>query len=294
MASNEGRACHAVVKLLERDLRSTYSNLTRPELDSSLPPVELTVTIAGMEYAFEHTRVEAFAGQIEAERIFAQLVAPIMDAFREPLAIKGPIRLYFPMDTRVGKAQLETVQREIITWVRDVAARFSRDVPGRSEPDNDPRAIVQNEERNFAGLKVLLRRQLHRNSTGTYDGHVLVARYTSGDVEAQRHELVGAALSRKLGKLQGWRQRGARTVLVLESNDIALSNEVVISEAVGKCLQDAKFSKAQPDALYLVDTCVDTWRIYTLKSATKEWLHERYDHDEAEFQWDELSDLTLP
>lgn len=292
MGSNEGRACHAVIKVLERELNSAHRDLSRPELNPSLPPVELIVTVAGSVFAIEHTLVEAFAGQIEAERISGELVGPIIQAFQVPLPIRGTIRLYFPADTRVGRSQLALVQHQVIDWVKDAALRLSIEIPEHNLNDQRPRAIVQKEEREFGGIRVLLRRHLYLKSAGTLDGEVVAARFASGDIEEQRRKRIGQALVKKLGKLHAWKDRGANTILIVESNDIALSNEIVISEALAHCLQDEVLELTPPDAIFLVDTCLHTWRVYTLKSAAKDWLHDRFDRDEVEFEKADLTDLT--
>jgi hypothetical protein len=54
----------------------------------------------------------------------------------------------------------------------------------------------------------------------------------TGDVESQRKERISDALSRKLRKLHDARDHADVTVLVLENTDIALTNEILISQAL--------------------------------------------------------------
>ena len=65
------------------------------------------------------------------------------------------------------------------------------------------------------------------------------------------------ALRRKCPKLQRCKEGGARTVLVLESDDIALTNHVL----VGECLAALLPERADlPNEIYLVETELDSWR----------------------------------
>jgi hypothetical protein len=58
-------------------------------------------------------------------------------------------------------------------------------------------------------------------------------------------------LDRKLPKLAKWKAAGAVSVLILETSDIALTNHILVAEAVQKLLH----SRAdRPDQIWLVDT----------------------------------------
>jgi hypothetical protein len=70
------------------------------------------------------------------------------------------------------------------------------------------------------------------------------------------------ALNKKLPKLEAWRSSGARSVLVLESGDLALSNHVNILEAAEDTLQGRS---DRPDEVWLVDTTIDAeWTVWCL------------------------------
>ncbi len=94
-------------------------------------------------------------------------------------------------------------------------------------------------------------------------------RYAPGDPETLRRQRVRKALADKLPKLAGYKRVGAFTVLVLEDNDIALSNHGVIAQAVHAEL--AASSIEPPDAIYLVETIIDPWTVITLKDGAYRW-----------------------
>lgn len=69
-------------------------------------------------------------------------------------------------------------------------------------------------------------------------------------------------MNKKLPKLERWRDRGARSVLVLENGDMILSNHVVILEAAERALEGRS---DQPDEVWLVDTTIETeWTVWCL------------------------------
>jgi hypothetical protein len=72
--SNEGKACDAVLRDIEARERAVRRDLIFPEKTHDVGPVELVCTVGARRFAFEHTRIEPFAGHIqleaEAERHF--------------------------------------------------------------------------------------------------------------------------------------------------------------------------------------------------------------------------------
>ena len=78
---------------------------------------------------------------------------------------------------------------------------------------------------------------------------------------APRLERLRRALKEKCPKLDRCKAAGARTVLVLESNDLPLSNSVDIREAAVSALAERDDA---PDEVYLVETVSTTWFVYPL------------------------------
>jgi hypothetical protein len=69
--------------------------------------------------------------------------------------------------------------------------------------------------------------------------------------ENLRERRLATAFDRKLPKLAKWKAAGAVSVLILETSDIALTNHILVAEAVQKLLH----SRAdRPDQIWLVDT----------------------------------------
>jgi hypothetical protein len=77
--TNEGKACDAVIRVLEVREGQMRKDLRSPEQDRHAAPIELTCRIGDRLFAFEHTIIEPFSGhvqlQAEAERHFRPIEA---------------------------------------------------------------------------------------------------------------------------------------------------------------------------------------------------------------------------
>ncbi|MFZ1961406.1 MAG: hypothetical protein WAU63_09185 [Methylovirgula sp.] len=73
---NEGKACDAVIHVLEAREGEMRQDVRFPERERHTAPIELTCRIGGQLFALEHTGIEPFAGHMqmeaEAERLFGQ------------------------------------------------------------------------------------------------------------------------------------------------------------------------------------------------------------------------------
>ena len=64
--NNEGMACDAVIRHLEKWTGEMRDEIRHPEKEGVGPPVELRLQLGNQKYAIEHTRVESFDNQIKA------------------------------------------------------------------------------------------------------------------------------------------------------------------------------------------------------------------------------------
>jgi hypothetical protein len=82
------------------------------------------------------------------------------------------------------------------------------------------------------------------------------------DITNAREQRIKEACTRKFPKLDAWKQNGARTVLVLEENDIFLTNAQIVYETLARV--ETTFPN-RPDEIYMVSTVVDPWGVYSLR-----------------------------
>ena len=77
-----------------------------------------------------------------------------------------------------------------------------------------------------------------------------------------RAERLRKALSDKCPKLERCKDEGARTVLVLESDDIALTNQLLVRMRLAELVSERS---DLPDEIYLVETEIRSWAVYPMK-----------------------------
>lgn len=91
-------------------------------------------------------------------------------------------------------------------------------------------------------------------------GRLFLSRFAPRDYETLRAKRT--AMAKKLPKLKFWKDRGARSVLMLENRDVSLSNHVAILEAAEDALAGRN---DEPDEVWLVDTAINSeWTAWCL------------------------------
>ena len=79
-------------------------------------------------------------------------------------------------------------------------------------------------------------------------------RHLVDDIEKRRSDRMQAAIDKKFPKLAAWKASdGAKTILVLEQNDIQLTNASIVTDTY---VPLAKARADQPDETYLVASCM--------------------------------------
>lgn len=287
--SNEGRACDAVLRLLEERTGEARADISHPERDHSGPPVDLRVRLGAQSYAIEHTRIEAFYGQIHQEEEFGQLINPVIDELSGTLPGPGKYLLLFPSNTRlkVETGRLEDVRSEFIDWVREHAARLQQQNPDRPTRERNPRGFRDEYRSKPPGFpyEVTLLRESHWALSPRHDGILLAYRYAPEEVEALRVARLKKALERKCPKLKRCNDDGMRTVLVLEDGDISLSHYGLVGDALLEVMGEYQ---DLPDEIYLIETSCRIWDVRLMK------YDEHYlpDVPHTEFVVADLVDIT--
>lgn len=246
----ERQACDAVARCLEGILKQQRSGAHHPEdFANGKSAIDYAFNLAGERYALEHTVVEAFEGQLRADEHFGKFVDPIVVALDHRMPSGAYFILEFPIDPSNGMnpKAIARKQTEIVTWTKTVAPELISDAasltvrqlrqspPRRDMPDNEVTLFFRED---VLGM----------------GGRLLPQRKAPTRYEQLRISRVQQAVVDKLPKLANCKP--ARTVLVLENRDGALSNHWVISE----CLEIALGDRSDvPDEVWLVDAVRDVF-----------------------------------
>ena len=244
------------------------------------------------EHAIEHTQIEAIPGLIRADEGYGQLFEPVVDEISGTLPGAAVYTLHLPIDTHLGvkRADLARMRRDLIAWIRAKAQCLyerNRDRLGRK--NTSPR-YLDSVEAKPPGFPYAVRLWIGAAHSESQWGPLRLARLglNNEELEARRANRLREALRRKCPKLQCCKEVGARTVLVLESDDIAQSDHVLVGECLAALLPERT---DLPDEIYLVETEVKSWTVRCMKLDTECWP---VDHlaELATFDVDDLLDLS--
>ena len=272
---NEGKACDAVVRLLEKWTGETRLGIRHPEKDGVGPPVDLRLKLGGQKYAIEHTRIELFKNQIRTGVAFKQINDFIKD--RVSGSLPGPA--YYELQVPIGDCLPETREKreralkDLVDWIRTNAQCLHERNSGRSRLTHSPHWAddrIRGKPAGFNCAIELLRwldAALIRRKPGSL-GMRLYCPNDFGDLEDRRFVRLRRAFTEKSPKLQECKKEGARTVLVLESGDIALTSFDLIGNLLPKLLAECTDA---PDEIYLVETHTNPWWVYLIKRDGDHW-----------------------
>lgn len=308
---NEGKSCDAVVRLLER--RSGYhrSDIRYPERDGKGPPVDLRLRLGPQEYALEHTLIEPFENEIRSGVVADQIGTYIREnppSLPEP----GYYQLVVPDDVRLPRSQgaRQRALRQLGEWIVKSAESMQEE---NSEHWRSPTRRDARFRGQPPGFRCTfeLWRWPDAALMGRRPGLLYLVRSCPDGLEGQRRRRLRRAFSQKCPKLQECKTVGARTVLVLESDDIALTSPSSVGDHLAAMLAERQ---DPPDDIFLVETGTDPWWTWLMKQDDDHSPHVRprttsgsfrealkLDDSSAEdvgrwnptsFRRDELSDLT--
>jgi hypothetical protein len=290
---NEGKAIDAVLRRIEaRDHTLRLKDGRSPDDLHDPDPqrrVDYVCTVGHTLYAFEHTGIEPFADQIELEVHNERLFEPIEERF-DHRADREFWELLVPVEASAGLtgAEAKRVRAAIIEWIETNAARF-------------PITLLYDRYSNpalgetVAGVTFPF--SLHRwalsgphfPSESPLCGRFKVKYIVSGNLEQARIVRLQKACQDKYPKLATWKRDAcARTVLVLEENDLSLTNHQRVTDAL---IPAEAAIPDTADEVFLVSTPIAArWWVTCLRRDGKTY----YDDGERFHEVDpgELTQLT--
>ncbi|BAM87660.1 hypothetical protein S58_16520 [Bradyrhizobium oligotrophicum S58] len=282
----EGEVCDAMVKRLEEREGRTRDNLRWPETENHKHPVDLAFTLGDQLYALEHTVVEPFDGHIRMEAQTETLFAPISNALKDSLGTDALFQLNMPINTLDGlkPAELARVQQSIVTWVKETAPTIpkptfpdhSGNIAGPTKPTGVPCDVV-----------------LIRYEPPIFPGKYFEIRHLVDDMEKRRAARMQVAIDKKFPKLAAWKaNEGAKTILVLEQNDIQITNINLITDTY---LPLVKERTDRPDETYLVASCLGppAWWMYPVLIGDRSYYDIMQTDETSYWEFDPSSLISL-
>ena len=279
---NEGKACDAVIKTMERRTREKRSDIRIPERDRVGVPVEIRLKLGEQEYAIEHTIIEPFENNIQVELT----VIEIRQYLKETLAGRLLDPMYYvlqvPIDVSLPNRKNKRIRalKNLAEWIlNSTQIMYERNtllslpidfynIP--FSPFCFPEDSVK-EELSDINCTVELLRWRNGPVVGRKSGFVQTVLDYPEDLEDLRTERIRRAFSAKFPKLAKCGAEGARTVLILESQDAAHTRFDLIGNQLPALLSE---HACVPDEIFLVEPYDSLWWVYPMKYDKDHWPEE--------------------
>lgn len=279
--SNEGKACDAVLRDIEARAGATRRDLIFPEKTHSVGPVELVCTVGTQRFAFEHTRIEPFAGHIQLEAEAKRHFEPITTRVAAQLPAESRFELEIPVGAMLGlnDRAARPIQDALVHWILATAPGLPAAFPGRR--------IMPIQKVTPTGVPFAV--TLDRWPREDFPFPFVIRHRVEGDVESGRFQRLENAYQKKIKKLQPWKADGAKAILILEEDDIFLTNHFNVADALAK----VEASRAgRPDEVYLLSVFSSMWLIARLRIGDQTLYDLPIDDRFWEVQPSRLIDVT--
>ncbi len=282
---NEGKACDAVLRRIEERQGATRQNCRWPEKEGHAAPVELVCDIGGQQFAFEHTGVEPFEGHLRLQNDALTHFRPLEKCISDSLPSTDYLELHMPLKATEGMKgkTLASLQVALAEYVLTKAPLLPVARDGRY-------AIpIKREQPPGVTFEV----SLHRWRRSWQATPFRIVQTISEDLEASRRARILRACTKKLPKLAAWQDNGAKSILVLEDNDIQNTGFHLVADALLLAEQNVACSK--PDEVYLVDTFSSLWFGHVIRVGGKTFFDFEDQHGRSwEIDPTTLVDATEP
>jgi hypothetical protein len=251
---NEGKACDAVIRCIEKREGHPRSKIGFPERVHHPAPVEITCQIGDQLFAFEHTGIEPFEQHTELQAKAQTHFRPIQDLLVDVLPADGHFELSVPIRAtlHLRPRELRQMQDAVIEWVKQTAPTLPI-----------PRGGRQISQVRFTPLpNTPFEAVLARVPVGAL-GQLSIGHLVGDHLEVDRISRIRRAYKDKSEKLAAWQRSGARSVLILEQNDIFVTNEGLVADA----LQEIESTiEMRPNEIYLLSSAIDAfWSLWSLR-----------------------------
>jgi hypothetical protein len=250
LSFNEARACDAIIRQIEARANARRVNVCLH--DNHPDPrrrVELTFEVSPQLYAMEHTGIEPFSDFMRMNQDSLRLFDPIKRGVSPAVSPNETIEVQIPVGALTNRSNkdLELIQdalvRHVIALAPGVPVRSYAEYIGDIRPATPP------------GVPFPV--TVYRFHAPWAPARCQIVHSVGGDRESLRAERLRLACEKKFPKLAVWKNsNGARTVLVMEDNDIQLTSPPAVADAF---LPIAKSRDDRPDETYMLMTCTDPW-----------------------------------
>jgi hypothetical protein len=249
--------------------------------------VEMTFRLGNQLFAIEHTGIEPFEGfmghQNRASKLFAPLEFAATTALADMLQPSVVIEMHLPFDGLLRReiSEVHTIHSALVSWAVSKAPTL------KARKYADYRRW-QTEQPDGVPFPVSL---VRFDGIPNVPGRFQLKHFVSGS-EQERTLRLQRACEDKFPKLAIWHGlSNARTILVLEENDVQLTNVVVVADAF---LSIARKRHDAPDETYMVSTHAPCWRAWPLLVNGRDYFDLAADNGRVDFEVDMKTPYPAP
>ncbi len=278
-SKNERLACNAVVKCLEELTGEARSERRYPDKEKGGEgQVDMIVKLGGEEYAIEHTRLEAFEGEIKAEKVIVKKVFKLLKERIEG-GIPGPsyYSVGFAANCRLpgGMKEEKEALEYVVEWVRKAIETLHERKLCRQGLREQPHIGADwidmfDRSGEFYWVMGVVRwpyAELAGKKPGSLRLNPLYKPGRLSEWVEKGCDRVGRAFEKKRAKLKKCKESGARTILVFESENVREDL------GLGEVRLLARKHRESVDEVYLVEESLGGWLVIPVKRADK--YHEK-------------------
>jgi len=253
---HEHETCEGLIRYLASREKATLCDVQVCDKHPSPGArVEMTFRLGDQCYAIEHTGIEPFEGFMELQNRtplwFEPLERGIIAALQPVLAPDVIFELRLPVLAFKGRkmSDVRDIHAALVEWVRATARTLPRGGYFTGQPVTaQPRGVP-------FGVSLV------RFDGTPFPKPFLLCHVTNTGEEA-RVQRIRRACNDKFPKLATWKHsHNARTILILESNDVQLTSPPLVTEAL---MSAAKARSDSPDETYMVATSMTPWWVWPL------------------------------
>ena len=306
------RCCEAALRIFEKSLENHREEVSFPDTTNRRSKdVDICAKVGTTRLAIEHTLIEPFEKFLKSNHDFDRFITALDRLVsHNSIPTSHAFQLLVPgmAFNRLNKNEMMAVTKSIAdSAIANMAVLANpppqdRSIPlyiaegiiaaGHGDVDASYKAWQQLEDLRLSqrppisipyrldGVRVTL--EIMRNPRPSQRGKLQVIRVVE-NIEAERRDRVKRALAHKREELERYKSRGYRTALVLESNDIALTSDHAVFEALSAALSCVD---AAADDIFFADTCTATY-------AFRHLVIEGRQNTRWYADWDEFDANTL-
>jgi len=210
---NEDKVIHVAKRWLEFITGGESTGGVKPDLTERRDQaVDWTFYIEKQKYALEHTCIEAFPGEFTSDGMwggrFGLKMEELEAELNNYLSLPYDLKLFVPNRLAVNKKNLPIFLSQVKQWIISESSQLGETFPG-----NSTFARVNIENRSF---RIKLSRDRSRFPGEGDKGQFSCIRMAESDEAHDRRIIVEKAFRAKAKKLTDHKEKGSKSVLVLE------------------------------------------------------------------------------